>query len=343
MVAFNSATNVIPRTLNNPGADRPLPLSAGRDAIAIEVAAGLLRHPKSLPPKLFYDTEGSALFEQITDLPEYYLTRTEREILDTHATDMLTCAGSNLSLIELGAGTASKTGTLIRGLLKRQLRVEYYPMDICEDALEVARRSLTAISPQVKVHPITVDYTREMDGIHRLPGRKLALFLGSSIGNFEADEAIHVLHRLRDRFQPGDALLVGTDMVKSADILLPAYDDGHGITARFNKNILARINRDLGGEFELESFRHIAEWNPACSRMEMYLESTEAQIVSIDMLGLQVAFAEGERIHTENSHKFTPAMVNSILNGSGFKLEKTWTDSRDWFSVHLARVSISQG
>jgi dimethylhistidine N-methyltransferase len=333
MGAINSAAN---------SASRALKPDAGRNTISDDVAAGLLRNPKSLPPKLFYDAEGSALFEQITELPEYYLTRTELQILETHSTEMLTCAGSNLSLVELGAGTATKTGTLIRALLKRQLRVEYYPIDICPDALEVARGSLTSISPRVRVHPVNVDYTQELDGIHRIPGQRLALYLGSSIGNFEQHEAIHVLQRLRARFQPGDAILLGADSVKSASVLQPAYDDCGGVTARFNKNMLSRINRELGGKFHLEKFRHIAEWNPALSRMEMYLESTEEQSIPIDWLGIRVSFAKGERIHTENSHKFTTEMVRTILGGSGFELEKTWTDPQGWFSVHLARVSEIQ-
>jgi dimethylhistidine N-methyltransferase len=224
-------------------------------------------------------------------------------------------------------------------LLNRQLRVEYYPIDVCADALEVARESLTAISPRVRVHPVVVDYTQDLDGIHRIPGQKLALYLGSSIGNFEQHEAIAILQRLRSRFQPGDAFLLGTDLVKSAAVLQPAYDDSSGITARFNKNMLARVNRELGGEFDLGKFRHIAEWNPGQSRMQMYLESTEAQTVHIHHLRVRVAFNEGERIHTENSHKFTLQMVRSILSEGGFELERTWTDERGWFSVHLARAA----
>jgi L-histidine Nalpha-methyltransferase len=310
----------------------------GTSLIAEDVRAGLLNRPKSLPPKLFYDEEGSELFERITELPEYYLTRSERQILETYAGDMLAGAGANLTLVELGAGTAAKTGILIRALLRRQLRVEYYPLDVCESALEVASKSLTAISAQVRVHPVIVDYTRDMDGIHRIAGRKLALYLGSSIGNFEKHEAAAVLRRLRSRFESGDALLLGADLAKSEAILQPAYDDSEGVTARFNKNILARINRELGGEFDPEKFRHIAEWNPILSRMQMYLESTEAQAIRIELLGLTVPFAQGERIHTENSYKFTPQMVRSILSAGGFDLEATWTDSKGWFSVYLARA-----
>ena len=241
-------------------------------------------------------------------------------------------------LIELGAGTAAKTGILIRALLRRQLQVEFYPVDVCGPVLEIARRSLMAIAPSVKVHPIVADYTCGLDGIAQLAGRKLALYLGSSIGNFEPEDSVAVLRRMRSQFRSQDTLLLGTDLAKSPGLLQPAYDDAAGVTARFNKNLLMRINRELGGHFELSSFRHVALWNPQLSRMEMYLESMRPQKVAIDLLGVRVTFETGERIHTENSYKYTPAMVHSILQKGGFELECTWTDRRGWFALHLARA-----
>lgn len=306
--------------------------------IAPEVIDGLTRQPKMLSPWLFYDAEGSRLFEQITTLPEYYLTRAEQEILEVHASEILCCAGSNLTLIELGAGTAAKTGTLLQALLRRQLRVEYYPVDVCAAALEVARQSLSALSPQVKIHPIVADYTLGLDGVGHLPGRKLALYLGSSIGNFDPPAACAVLQLLRSCLQSGDALLLGTDLAKSTNVLLPAYDDRAGVTARFNKNVLARINRELGGHFDLDSFRHLACWNLHHSRIEMYLESTRAQTVAIEELELEVPFAAGERIHTENSYKYTLPLLSGLLQGGGFALERTWNDSRGWYALHLTRA-----
>lgn len=307
--------------------------------IADDVVAGLRSYPKSLPPWLFYDARGSSLFEEITRLPEYYLTRTEHEILETYAPAILDCAGSNLALIELGAGTAEKTRTLISVLLRRQLQVQFYPVDVCPAALEIAQQSLAAISRAIKVHPIVADYTRGLNGIGQLKGRKLALYLGSSIGNFEPDAAVSVLLPVRASLRPGDALLLGTDLVKSATLLKAAYNDKAGVTAQFNKNLLARINRELGANFDLSAFRHLAVWNRPRSRMEMYLQSTRSQTISIELPGLQVSFAEGERIHTENSYKYTHAMVRSLLKAGGFELEHTWTDRRNWFALHLARVT----
>jgi uncharacterized SAM-dependent methyltransferase len=172
-----------------------------------------------------------------------------------------------------------------------------------------------------------------------MAGRKLVLYLGSSIGNFEPDAASAVLRKLHSHLNPGDCLLLGTDMAKSLSLLLPAYDDHRGVTAQFNKNMLARINRELGGHFDLEAFRHTVEWNAANSRIEIYLESTEDQNIPIDVLGLTIRFRAGERIHTENSYKYTPAMVQATLSRGGFRVERTWTDPQRWFGVHLARVS----
>ena len=307
--------------------------------IADDVVAGIRSYPKSLPPWIFYDARGSSLFEEITRLPEYYLTRIEHEILETHAPAILDCAGSNLALIELGAGTAEKTRTLISVLLRRQLQVQFYPVDVCCAALEIAQQSVAAISRAIKVHPIVADYTRGLNGIGQLKRRKLALYLGSSIGNFEPDAAVSVLRQVRASLRPGDALLLGTDLVKSATRLKAAYNDKAGVTARFNKNLLARINRELGANFDLGAFRHLAVWNCPRSRMEMYLQSTRSQTISIELPGLQVTFAEGERIHTENSYKYTHAMVRSLLQDGGFELEHTWTDRRKWFALHLARVT----
>jgi dimethylhistidine N-methyltransferase len=306
--------------------------------IGADVAAGLAGNPKSLPPYLFYDAEGSQLFEEITALPEYYLTRTERQILDSFATEMLTQAGSSLSLVELGAGTAAKTRILIEALLRRQLRVHYCPIDVSASALETARTNLTSEFPTLKVFPMVADYTNGNWSLPHMPGRKLVLYLGSSIGNFEPDAASALLRSIRSHLSPGDALLLGTDMQKSTSVLVPAYNDASGITARFNRNVLARINRELGGQFDLRTFRHLALWNSVQGRMEMYLESTCDQTVSIHALGLVVSFRAGERIHTENSYKYTLAGIESAFRQTGLTLERTWMDARSWFAVHLIRV-----
>lgn len=306
--------------------------------IAEDVLSGLTRTPKSLPPKLFYDAEGSQLFELITELPEYYLTRTEAGILGQFASEMLEAAGDDITLVELGAGSATKTRIVIRELLKRQRRVKFYPIDVSRSALEDAAHGLNGDFPGLELHPMVADYCEGLDGIASSAGRKLVLYLGSSIGNFEPMQAGAVLHSVRSSLRPGDALLLGTDLVKSESVLIPAYDDAQGVTARFNKNMLARINRELGGGFDLSAFKHVAIWSPKCSRIEIYVESMREQTVHISDLGLKVHFSAGERMHTENSYKFTPYMVRSVLSMGGFDLERSWTDRREWFALHLARA-----
>jgi len=306
--------------------------------IASEVYEGLTGHPKSLSPKLFYDATGSALFERITELPEYYLTRTERSILAEHAGNMIASAGPELSLIELGAGTASKTRLLIRAALQRQPRLDFYPIDVSRSALDEARAHLNGDFPGLRVAPVVADYSRGLGQLSTLPGRKLLLYLGSSIGNFEPMQAGAMLRMMRSSLRPGDALLLGTDMAKSPDILIPAYDDAAGVTAAFNKNILAHINRELDADFHLDAFRHVALWNQHCSRIEMHLESTRPQVVNLRHLGTRIHLNKGERIHTENSYKFTRGILDSILDMAGFVAEQTWTDEKSWFALHLARV-----
>jgi dimethylhistidine N-methyltransferase len=329
-------------------------LSALRElpAIAGDVLAGLTANRKRLHPKWFYDARGSELFELITETPEYYLTRTEQEILRRYSGEMLAAAGNGLTLIELGAGSATKTGLLIEALLRRQLTAEYVPVDVSRSALLIAARRLRQQFPRVRVRPHVTDFTVEfphmrsqgaepgVPGIatEALRGRKLVLFIGSSIGNFEPAEAMELLRRLRAQLEPGDALLLGTDLVKSPEVLIPAYDDANGVTAQFNKNVLARINRELDANFDLASFRHVAEWNASESRMEMHLESSRAQRVCVGALGMIVAFQAGERIHTENSYKYTLAGTRRLLRGAGFGPERVWTDEREWFAVHLARA-----
>lgn len=308
------------------------------DPTALAARVGLSAYPKWLPAKLFYDEQGSALFEQITELPEYYLTRTERAIFESYAGEILQAAGESLTLVELGAGTASKTCILIEELLQRQARALFYPIDVSPSALHEAVKQLGGQFPQLRVNPIVADYTGGVEALNRISGRKLVLYIGSSIGNFEPDESIGMLRRIRRTLRAGDALLLGADFAKSSRILLPAYDDPQGVTAAFNKNILARLNRELDADFDLDAFRHVALWNRRCSRMEMHLESTCEQRVFLPLLDMDVRFAEAERIHTENSYKYSMEMIERILRESGFRLEQSWHDRQKWFGVHLARV-----
>ncbi|MGA7380046.1 MAG: L-histidine N(alpha)-methyltransferase [Terriglobales bacterium] len=305
---------------------------------AEDVQTGLSTSPKTLPCKLFYDQAGSALFEQITRLPEYYLTRTELEILCDRAHEIAAEVRPGVTVVELGSGTATKTTTLLQVLSRRQLRVPYFPVDISPAALAEAREGVESRCTRVSVRPVVADFADGFSFLRNLPGRKLVLYLGSSIGNFDPGPAVEMLSQIRGQLAPGDALLLGTDLVKDSSILVPAYDDAQGVTGQFDKNILARLNRELGANFDLDFFRHIAIWNPEKSRMEIYLESLRPQVVDLGLLNSRVKFANGERIHTENSYKYTMPMVREMLKTSGFSLDATWLDHRAWFALHLARV-----
>jgi dimethylhistidine N-methyltransferase len=307
-------------------------------AVAAAVRDGFGRRPWSLPPWLLYDDRGSALFEEITKLPEYYLTRTERAILAARAGAIVEAAGLPLEVIELGAGSATKTELLLEAVLERQGRATYAPVDVSPEALRAAALRLRrfrglAIRPVVARYPEELGFLRARDG-----GRRLVLFLGSNIGNYDPPAARALLAAVRRQLAPGDAMLVGADVRKAARLLVPAYDDARGVTARFAKNVLARINRELGADFDLDAFRHVAEWNPEASRMELFLESQAKQRVTIPAIATEVTFAPGERIHTESSYKLTLARMRALLAGAGFHPEATWQDPRRWFALHLARV-----
>jgi L-histidine N-alpha-methyltransferase len=320
-----------------------LPAGAS-SAIAMEVFAGLSERPKTLSPWLFYDEAGSRLFEAITELPEYYVTRTERQILAKHAAEIVAAAagGRDLSIIELGAGTATKTGLLLNAAVAQQGSVTYYPIDVSETALQEARTRLESELPEVTVEPIVADYTeglRQNNAGLAGAGRRLVLYIGSSIGNFSPADAIEVLRGVRAQLTPGDCLLLGTDMVKDTSMLHAAYDDAAGVTARFNMNMLIRINRELDANFNPQLFRHQARWNEQHSRIEMHLESLLAQKVAVRALDLEVRFSLGETIHTENSYKFTDQRVLALLTRAGFKLRKQWSDDNKWFTVYLAAAN----
>jgi dimethylhistidine N-methyltransferase len=307
-------------------------------SFAREVEEGLAGNPKSLPSKLFYDQAGSVLFEEITRLPEYYLTRCELEILRTRANEIALAAGSNITVVELGAGTATKTCILLQALARKQIRTSYFPVDISPSALDEAKAQVKAQSPATYVRPVVADFSEGFGFLRDIPGRKLVLYLGSSIGNSDPEAAVSMLTEVRKELSPADSLLLGTDLLKNSVIMISAYDDAQGITAQFNKNILCRLNRELGAEFDVSAFRHIARWNSVCSRMEMHLQSQFRQTVSLGILGSSLALAAGERIHTENSYKYTTEMVNKMLTAAGFSLDQTWFDDRNWFALNLARV-----
>lgn len=305
------------------------------------VRTGLECEHKWLPPWLFYDTAGSQLFERITELPEYYLTRTERGILSAHASQMIAAAteGGRLRVVELGAGSAEKTRLLLKAAVKRQGSVAYEPIDVSASALQIARERIEREIEGVCVTPQVADYTGGLVLEAAKSGeRRLVVYIGSSIGNFEPREALEILRRIRAGLKSGDGLLLGVDLVKDEATLVAAYDDAAGVTAAFNRNVLARLNRDLGGGFDLKAFAHRAVWNQEESRMEMHLESRAAQRVRLAALNMEVEFEAGERIHTENSYKYRPGQAEAMLAKAGFKPVAHWMDKQQWFAVHLGRA-----
>jgi dimethylhistidine N-methyltransferase len=309
------------------------------------VREGLACRPKRLPAWLFYDHAGSQLFEAITELPEYYLTRTERSILTAHAENIIARAadGARLRMAELGAGSADKTRLLLRAAVERQGAVLYEPVDVSASALEVAKKRIEHEIRSVMVAPHVMDYT-DGDGQRFALGaickgeRRLVLYIGSSIGNFEQDQAARLLRRVRAGLEPGDGLLLGVDLVKDEATLVAAYDDEAGVTAAFNRNVLVRLNRELDADFDPQAFAHRAMWNGAKSRIEMHLASRAAQWVRVHALDLEVDFAAGETIHTENSYKYRPGQAEALLAEAGFAAAATWTDAKGWFAVCLGRA-----
>lgn len=312
------------------------------DKIASSVYEGLLSNPKWLPSWLFYDSAGSRLFDQITEIPEYYLTRTERAILTARAAEIVDRAGGDhsLRLIELGAGSAEKTRLLLTAAVERQDTVFYEPVDVSASALVEAQIRIEEELPGVLVCPRVEDYTQDLELDATLPSeRRLVLYIGSSIGNFEPGESMLVLERVRAALDPGDCMLLGVDLAKDDAVLQPAYDDAGGVTAAFNRNLLVRLNRELDADFDPALFAHRAVWNPEESRMEMHLVSEQAQTVWLSAIDLRVNFEAGESIHTENSYKYKPGDAEVMLAKAGFTPEATWTDERGWFAVCLARVA----
>jgi L-histidine Nalpha-methyltransferase len=309
-----------------------------RAAFAREVEAGLTGHPKRLPCRYFYDEEGSQLFEAICDLPEYYLTRTERAILQANAREIAALFPPETALVEMGSGSAAKTRLLIEAFLARNGVLRYIPIDISRSMLEESSVALLADYPGLEVHAIAAEYRQ---GLCQLRAEetcpKLILWLGSNIGNFERVEASGFLRQIGERISPSDRLLVGVDLRKGADVLEPAYDDAAGVTARFNRNILARINRELGARFDLDQFVHRAVYDADKGRVEMHLVSRRDQRVPVAALSREIAFAAGETIHTENSYKYSIDEIDAVAFAAGLAVERRWLDPERRFSVNLMR------
>lgn len=306
------------------------------DDFAGDVRAGLSRSPKSLPCRHFYDQQGSELFEQICRLPEYYLTRAEREILEARAPEIAAACLPGTALVELGSGSARKTRVLIEAFLRREGRLRFVPIDISLPMLEESSAELVEDFPGLEVVGIVGEYNDALRAFETESDEPLLVaWLGSTVGNLHRGQASRFLSRLVDGLSSDDRLLVGIDLRKDRAVLERAYDDAQGVTARFNRNLLARINRDLDGHFDLEAFRHRAIYNDAEGRVEIYLESTRAQRVRVDELDLELTFQPGERIHTENSYKYSVEEIRELADGAGLRLVSQWFDSARRFSLNL--------
>ena len=304
--------------------------------LAEDVRRGLTTEPKRFLPKYFYDELGSQLFEAICLLPEYYLTRAENEILKSYADEIVASVSGDTTLIEMGSGSASKTRLLIEALLRKQKEVLFVPVDISATALESSSRILLQSYPDLTIEAYAADYFAGMSELKKSArGRTLALFLGSNISNFDPDDALKFLRALREVLREGDALLLGADLKKEKSVLEAAYNDALGVTAAFNLNVLARINRELGGNFDLRGFQHRAFYNAEAGRVEIYIESLREQTVVVSKLEMQIKFAEGEQIHTENSYKYDLDEIGRAANQTGFTRARTWLDSQERFSSNL--------
>lgn len=306
------------------------------DDLAEDVQKGLTASPKQLSSRFFYDEMGSQLFEDICELPEYYLTRAETEILKVYADEIAETLPESTVIVELGSGSSTKTRILIEAFINRNGRLRYDPIDISRTILEKSSKSLLDDYADLEIQAIAAGYS---DGLHELNKEshrpELITWLGSSIGNYHRSEADNFLKDIRENMLPTDRLLVGIDLKKEQSVLERAYDDAQGITAQFNLNILNRINRELGGNFDLDSFEHRAIFNDAMSRVEMHLVSRDKQDVAIKQLDLHVSFAENETIHTENSYKYTFDDIEALAESADLAIEKQWLDSKKRFSLNL--------
>jgi L-histidine Nalpha-methyltransferase len=305
------------------------------DALRADARRGLTATPKDLPPKWFYDDRGSQLFDEITRLEEYYPTRRERSILEARADDIAVASGAD-TLIELGSGTSEKTRLLLDALARAELLRRFVPFDVSEQTLRDAATAISGEHPGIEVHAVVGDFERHLD---RLPGggRRLVAFLGGTIGNLPPAARAEFLAAISAGLAPGDSFLLGTDLVKEADRLVRAYDDAAGVTAAFNRNVLAVINRELGADFEVEGFEHVAKWNADEEWIEMWLRSPVAQTVKVPELDLIVEFGAGEEMRTEISAKFRQEKVRTELAAAGLELAEWWTDTEGDFAVSLAR------
>ena len=313
---------------------RHLPADATARALRRDVREGLTSRPKWLPPKWFYDTRGSELFEEITRLPEYYPTRAERAILDRESGAIAAATEAGV-LVELGSGSSEKTRLLIEALREAGTLTHYVPVDVSESALERAGRALVIDYPDIAVHALVADFQAGLE-LPPAGGPRLVAFLGGTIGNLLPGERAGFLRMVHDELAPGDALLLGTDLVKAERTLVAAYDDARGVTAAFNKNVLAVLDRELGADLDPDAFEHVALWDCEHEWIEMRLRARTALTATIPALDLKIDFARGEEIRTEISAKFRERGVSAELRAAGFAQRHWWTDPEGRFALSLA-------
>jgi L-histidine N-alpha-methyltransferase len=322
--------------MTNPVVENHLTADHLARALRNDVRAGLAGPLKSLPPKWFYDAVGSDLFERITELPEYYPTRAEREVLRARAAEIAAVTSAR-TLVELGSGSSDKTRTLLDALRDHGSLHQFVPMDVSESALRAAAETIVGEYPGLAVHAVVGDFTEHLA---LLPGDspRLVAFLGGTIGNLLPAERAKFFGSVREVLEPGEWLLLGTDLVKDPGVLVPAYDDAQGVTAEFNLNVLRVVNRELDADFDADAFEHVALWDDVNEWIEMRLRATRPMHVRLPGAGIEIDFAAGEELRTEISAKFRRERVTAELADAGFGLSHWWTDSADRFAVSLSRA-----
>jgi L-histidine Nalpha-methyltransferase len=304
--------------------------------MARDVRAGLCAYPKELAPKYFYDERGSVLFERITELPEYYPTRAEREVLSTRSAEILARAGSPATLVELGSGSAAKTRHLLDAMRDGGVLDTYVPVDISEEITHQTAASLVDEYPGLTVRGLVCDFEQHLERIPDGDGSRLVAFLGGTVGNLYPRQRQAFLERIAALLGPDDSLLLGSDLIKDPARLEAAYNDSAGVTAEFNKNVLEVLNRQLGADFDLDAFEHVARYDAEAERMDIRLRALADQEVRLDDLDLEVSFAEGEEMRTEISTKFTRERLESVYAGAGLQLRGWFTDAAGDYALSLA-------
>lgn len=306
--------------------------------MAREVRLGLTAKPKVLAPKFFYDERGSQLFERITELPEYYPTRAEREILAERSPEIVAAAGEPSTLVELGSGSAAKTRHLLSAMRDVECLVTYVPVDISEEITRETAEALVEEYPGLAVRGMVCDFEHDLERVPNDGGSRLVAFLGGTIGNLYPADRRDFLRRVAALLEPGDQILLGTDLVKERDRLEAAYDDSEGVTAEFNKNVLLVLNRELGGDFDPDAFEHVARYDAESARMDIRLRSLAEQTVRLDGLDLNVRFAAGEEMRTEISSKFTRSKLEEVYREADLRPDGWFTDRAEDYALSLASV-----